>query len=156
MKRHLTVRGLTVSLAVLLALCLLTASTFATTVKTVNRIVFADQFCSTQGVQDQSCVINAINSLPASGGQVVLPYGVTNISSTIVVHKHNVLLIGRNAGTRRCQLYGACHGIHSGTTLMNSSVKLPARSVQDRNGQENYTIGVHDGDSVRQRLLVCH
>jgi len=70
---------------------------FGETVKTLNRIVFADQFCNTSGVQDQSCAINAINSLPKSGGLVVLPYGVTNISSTIVVTKPNVLLIGHDA-----------------------------------------------------------
>lgn len=85
------------SLAVVLVLCLMMGSAFATTVKTLNRIVFADQFCNTQGVQDQSCVINAMNSLPKSGGLVVLPYGVTTISSTIVVHKSNVLLIGHDA-----------------------------------------------------------
>jgi hypothetical protein len=85
------------SLTVVLVLCLMMGSAFATTVKTLNRIVFADQFCSTQGVQDQSCVINAINSLPSSGGLVILPYGVTTISSTVVVHKSNVLLIGHDA-----------------------------------------------------------
>src|SRR5271165_3972879 len=85
------------SLTAVLALCLMMGSVLASTVKTLNRIVFADQFCSTLGVQDQSCLINSINSLPASGGLVILPYGVTNISSTIVVHKSNVLLIGHDA-----------------------------------------------------------
>jgi hypothetical protein len=59
--------------------------------------VFADQFCSTRGVQDQTCIVNAISSLPISGGLVVLPYGVTSISTTIVVHKSNVLLIGHDS-----------------------------------------------------------
>jgi hypothetical protein len=69
----------------------------ATTVRTLNKIVFSDQFCNTQGVQDQSCIVNAIDSLPDSGGLVVLPYGVTTISSTITIHKSNVLLIGHDA-----------------------------------------------------------
>src|ERR1035438_3023800 len=73
------------------------SSTLAVTVKTVNRIEFADQFCNTSGVQDQSCIVNAINSLPVSGGLIVLPYGITSISSTIVVHKSNVLLIGHDS-----------------------------------------------------------
>ena len=72
-------------------------STPAVTVKTVNRIEFADQFCTTSGVQDQSCIVNAINSLPLSGGLIVLPHGITSISSTIVVHKSNVLLIGHDS-----------------------------------------------------------
>jgi hypothetical protein len=85
------------SLAIVTTLLLMLGSAFGTTVKTLNRIVFADQFCSTQGVQDQTCITNAINSLPTSGGLVVLPYGITTISSTIVVHKSNVLLIGHDA-----------------------------------------------------------
>lgn len=75
----------------------LIGATFGTTVKTLNHIVFADQFCKSPGVQDQSCILNAVNSLPASGGLVVLPDGVTNISSTVVIHKSNVLLIGHDS-----------------------------------------------------------
>jgi hypothetical protein len=62
--------------------------------KNLNNIRFADQFAtgsSTGGIQE------AVNDLPSTGGIVYLPYGATNVISTINIAKDNVLLIGHGS-----------------------------------------------------------
>jgi hypothetical protein len=67
-----------------------------------NDVIFADQFCSTQGVFNDLCISAAIAALPTSGGNslggtVVLRAGTWTIRNTISIPSH-VSLRGSGAG----------------------------------------------------------
>ncbi len=80
--------------------------------KTVSSLVFetvryAEQFCATPGIQDDTCITNAITDLPAAagndpgGGTVILPRGATTLNAitTFPVNKP-VRVVGHVGGSK--------------------------------------------------------
>ncbi len=51
--------------------------------KRLENVRYADQFCTTPGTLDETCINNAINDLPAAGGTVILPNGTVTAAATI-------------------------------------------------------------------------
>ena len=77
---------------------------FATpTAKSLNGVRFADQWCTTPGTLDQSCIQNAINDISANGtlmlkggraGHIYVPPGEYAISSSVTVPLGTVIDLG--------------------------------------------------------------
>lgn len=60
-------------------------STGALHAKSIEQVRFANEWCSTPGTLDQSCIANAIESLPSAGGIIYVPPGTYAVSATVTV-----------------------------------------------------------------------